>query len=663
MAIPFKRDALEVNAPFTVTRRDPVNEQREQHGSYFSRAKPLSVRERHKLTARLGLLEKQLREVKYDEARAELDELIEGYKSGAEDVRLTTTGEQLARNVVAARGKRMQEYVRRLRPLVLERDDLLDQLDKDDLAMADLNEDRDRQEVLRQNVITYGEIIIETWTGLGFFQDKGSKKKVRKVEFERVHANPSFIEYKIKITSSGIFGRRRRLPPGVRLHDQLLDESTMRDLTLACGRLVTALPTKNNGAWLRVSLTDAGDDLPEYIHLEEVMSYFPDDEKHLIPIPLGVTPGRNIDFLYMANQAHLLVAGGTGGAKSNYLNLILMALMMKYSPLEVQFMLIDLKAGGVEFQPYREAAHLLTDVVTEAESIPREFARLENLMKERGAKFNEAGVRNIIEYNQKVPEAERMSHVFVIFDEFASIKVPRKKKLAEAIHAETLQLLAKGRYAGVHVVLCTQYPNVDVISSIGKANLATRICGPFPQKSLSLAVFDSGIAAELPSQPGRMAALVDGTIFPVQTPHVPTEWSRETLRGLLAATRRKPGQNVEVLPRLTAQQAEQAAAMVGADAPQLPPQVSDFERLGRIAVEQLGGALTARRIFDVVKPELTLARVQEIVLALQTGGRVELDGRVYVVEQRSGKGGRGFILVPEDMKVKPPPSIAMDLSP
>ena len=112
----------------------------------------------------------------------------------------------------------------------------------------------------------------------------------------------------------------------------------MQELTAACERQCTAIVTTNNGSWLRVSLTQGLDDLPQYIALEKVLGYFPENDRLMMPVPLGVTEGNYVEYLRfgLPDQAHLLIAGTTGGSKSNFLNNILCATLRKYSPSEAQ---------------------------------------------------------------------------------------------------------------------------------------------------------------------------------------------------------------------------------------------------------------------------------------------------------------------------------------
>ena len=332
----------------------------------------------------------------------------------------------------------------------------------------------------------------------------------------------------------------------------------------------------------------------------------------------------------------------------------------------------DLKEGGVEFQPYAGVPHLLCPPIVNVDDIPAVFARLELLMKERGAVFNQMGVRDIVEYNSQVEAAKRFSHVFVLFDEYASIMHPRKRKLGHIIQGLTNQLLQKGRAFGMHVVICTQYPNVDVVASIGKANIMTRVCGYFPLKTYSLAVFDSGIAAELPRVPGRMAALFGGKLITVQSPHVSTEYVKETVRLVSGAAEQTApvfGTVVSeevplvsgLLPELSEQQAADAAMLVRADQPVVLA-LEDQLRMAQVALEQLDGVLTARRVWERLKDQYSLAQVQEVLAALLTDGRIEVNGVMYVVVRQPRGGKAGYMLVPEQGHELELPIEAIDLS-
>ena len=171
---------------------------------------------------------------------------------------------------------------------------------------------------------------------------------------------------------------------------------------------------------------------------------------------------------------HLLVAGATGSGKSVCINSIICTILMRARPDEVQMLLIDPKK--VEFTPYHEVPHLLAPVITDGEEANRALKVIVQMMDERYELFAKAGVRNIASYNANVeahPQEhhQKLASIVVIIDELADLMLVAAKEVESSIQRIT-QL---ARAAGIHLIVATQRPSVDVITGVIKANIPSRI--------------------------------------------------------------------------------------------------------------------------------------------------------------------------------------------
>ncbi|MDF9841924.1 MULTISPECIES: FtsK/SpoIIIE domain-containing protein [unclassified Paenibacillus] len=170
----------------------------------------------------------------------------------------------------------------------------------------------------------------------------------------------------------------------------------------------------------------------------------------------------------LAKLPHLLVAGATGSGKSVFINGLLTSLASTRSPQQVQFLLIDPKM--VEFTMYTGLPHLISPPVTDPKRAALTLKKLVVEMEKRYQRFAEAGVRNLLQYNRNHPQ-DQMPYIVTVIDEYADLMV-----IARADVEETVQRLTQmGRAAGLHLILGTQRPSVDVVTGVIKSNLPSRV--------------------------------------------------------------------------------------------------------------------------------------------------------------------------------------------
>jgi S-DNA-T family DNA segregation ATPase FtsK/SpoIIIE len=192
-----------------------------------------------------------------------------------------------------------------------------------------------------------------------------------------------------------------------------------------------------------------------------------------IPVVLGKDIAGEVQFIDLTATPHLLIAGATGSGKSVCVNSIILSILYRRSPEEVKLLLIDPKI--VELKLYNDIPHLLTPVITEPK---RAFQALQYCiceMERRYSMLDKIGVRDIKSYNRRVREKnlaqEKLPYIVVIVDEFADLMATTGKELESTL----ARLAAMSRAVGIHLVLATQRPSIDVITGLIKANIPSRI--------------------------------------------------------------------------------------------------------------------------------------------------------------------------------------------
>ena len=302
------------------------------------------------------------------------------------------------------------------------------------------------------------------------------------------------------------------LAPGVKAaRISNLSRDLARSLSTAAVRVVEVIPGKPY----------VGLELPnkkrQTVYLREVLdnAKFRDNSS-----PLTVVLGKDIAgepvVADLAKMPHLLVAGTTGSGKSVGVNAMILSMLYKAQPEDVRFIMIDPKM--LELSVYEGIPHLLTEVVTDMKDAANALRWSVNEMERRYKLMSALGVRNLAGYNEKIAEAARMgrpipdpywkpgdsmdvqhpvleklSYIVVLVDEFAGLMMTVGKKVEELI----ARLAQKARAAGIHLVLATQRPSVDVITGLIKANIPTRIAFTVSSKIDSRTILDQGGAESL----------------------------------------------------------------------------------------------------------------------------------------------------------------------
>ncbi len=218
--------------------------------------------------------------------------------------------------------------------------------------------------------------------------------------------------------------------------------------------------------------------------------------KSKLTVALGKDITGNIITTDISKMPHGLIAGATGSGKSVCTNSIIISLLYKNSPDELKLLLIDPKT--VEFEPYNGIPHLMVPVVTDPRKAAGALGWAVGEMEKRYKMLSDRKVRNIEEYNSFVetlddPEIQKMPYIVIMIDEFADLMQTASKEVEDSI----ARIAAKARAAGIHLLLATQRPSVDVITGVIKANIPTRIALTTSSQIDSRTIIDSAGAEKL----------------------------------------------------------------------------------------------------------------------------------------------------------------------
>lgn len=250
-----------------------------------------------------------------------------------------------------------------------------------------------------------------------------------------------------------------------------------------------------------------------YVYLREVIES-PEFEKHqsLLALALGKTVAGEPLIADLTNMPHLLIAGTTGSGKTVCINSLLTSLLYRATPDEVKFILIDPKM--VELAHFNGLPHLIVPVVTDANQAVASLEWAVAEMESRYQLLAKAGVRNILSYNEKKKEPQLPKHlpyIVIIIDELADLMLTASKEIESAI-ARLAQL---SRAIGIHMILATQRPSVDVITGVIKANFPSRISFKVASKVDSRTVLDINGADKLLGK-GDMLFIPPGSSKPIR---------------------------------------------------------------------------------------------------------------------------------------------------
>ena len=323
------------------------------------------------------------------------------------------------------------------------------------------------KKIVRENI----KILEETFASFGI-----------KVTVERAEIGPSVTKYEVK-PAVGV--RVNRIS---NLADDLALALAAKDV-----RIEAPIPGKS-----LVGIEVPNSEITT-VSFRELWEQSQTKAENLLEIPLGKAVNGTARAFDLSKMPHLLVAGSTGSGKSVAVNGIIASILMKARPDQVKFMMVDPKM--VELSVYNDIPHLLIPVVTNPRKASKALQKVVDEMENRYELFAKVGVRNIAGFNAKVEEFNAQSEykqiplplIVVIVDELADLMMVASKEVEDAI----IRLGQKARAAGIHMILATQRPSVDVISGLIKANVPSRVAFAVSSGTDSRTILDENGAEKL----------------------------------------------------------------------------------------------------------------------------------------------------------------------
>lgn len=303
-----------------------------------------------------------------------------------------------------------------------------------------------------------------------------------KVTVERAEIGPSVTKYEVK-PAVGV--RVNRIS---NLSDDLALALAAKDVRIEApipGKSLIGIEVPNSGI--------------ATVSFRELWEQSQTKAENFLEIPLGKAVNGTARAFDLSKMPHLLVAGSTGSGKSVAVNGIIASILMKARPDQVKFMMVDPKM--VELSVYNDIPHLLIPVVTNPRKASKALQKVVDEMENRYELFAKVGVRNIAGFNAKVEEFNSQSEykqiplpfIVVIVDELADLMMVASKEVEDAI----IRLGQKARAAGIHMILATQRPSVDVISGLIKANVPSRVAFAVSSGTDSRTILDENGAEKL----------------------------------------------------------------------------------------------------------------------------------------------------------------------
>ncbi|MEI6734576.1 MAG: DNA translocase FtsK 4TM domain-containing protein [Comamonadaceae bacterium] len=336
------------------------------------------------------------------------------------------------------------------------------------------------------------------------------------------------VEVRVVLAQPGPVITRYEIEPAVGVKGSQivgLAKDLARSLSLVSIRVVETIPGKNHMA---LELPNAK---RQSIKLSEILgSQIYNEAKSMLTVGLGKDIVGNPIVADLAKMPHVLVAGTTGSGKSVGINAMILSLLYKAEASDVRFLMIDPKMLEMSF--YEGIPHLLAPVVTDMKQAAYGLSWCVAEMERRYKLLSKLGVRNLAGYNAKIDEAKahgefiynpfsltpdspeplgRLPHIVVVIDELADLMMVVGKKIEELI----ARLAQKARAAGIHLILATQRPSVDVITGLIKANIPTRIAFQVSSKIDSRTILDQ-MGAEALLGMGDMLYMPSGTGMPIR---------------------------------------------------------------------------------------------------------------------------------------------------
>lgn len=480
-------------------------------------------------------------------------------------------------------------------------------------------------------------------------RDKQGREITRIPIIDHIFLKPDKVYFRIRTTHQSLIDRltgmwHSAIPYGVDVKALVSDE-TVDNLTAACGRVVSVERSpRSKNIFYVISRLDAADGIPKLVRLAQVEDHYPVEKHALTPWAAGMGEDRKIVHLDFEVYPNILIGGAAGGGKSNMINALLCQLITMNSPEELRLYLIDNK-GGVELSHFDDIPHLLDKPVIQVEGVLPALRVLRQIIEQRYVLFREHKAKKLVDYNRRVKTP--VPRVIVVIDELASLL--GLGELTTQIHGDLRVISSMGRAAGVHLVVSTQHPSVDVLPGWIKTNLSLRIASRMPNHTASQIIVDSITAAHLPEVAGRMVFRRGGFEMTLQTPHA----DDTAIAKAVAFARQYPAPAWQL-------NGEHGTPEIAPPAP-----VFGFEEYIRASIG-LNGSLSARKLYDSGAKEFigqnAINRLgEQVIERLLKQQRIEVDGLCYEIEKLNR--GYKLRLLPEFLPAPEPAPTSEESNP
>jgi hypothetical protein len=314
-------------------------------------------------------------------------------------------------------------------------------------------------------------------------------------------------------------------PRGVGVQ-QLADPLTLENLSITIGRRIEARYTPDKGFVFVVWRNEGARGIPRHVKYDDCVALRPASADNL-SFPLGMGEGKKIIWRSMGDMQSLLVAGTTGGGKSNFLHNIISTLISQNSPRQLRLMLIDFKR--VEFIKYRDVPHLVKfhekkdgarierkGLISDVEFVVPAMNYLRAEMERRTLLLEAENVQKLSEYNFRKQAHNRLSYIYLVVDELAELMLA-PQKIAKEAKELLINIASKGRALGIGAIICTQYPKSEVLDMRIKAVLPAVVAFQMPNMNASIAVLANRAAFDI-GEKGRLIFQFGRDQFEVQAP-------------------------------------------------------------------------------------------------------------------------------------------------
>lgn len=585
----------------------------------------LSKKELRRLRRRYARLHRILNRAQYNDLVTRRDDIWEqyvmvraAYERKASD-KLKTRGRELA-----AAGREINAKLAAVAAEAAEFADVAGRLTAHERVLQIEREDRQNRDAFHKEAEVWEEQIRAVFRQsprLHYVYRTDRSEQIRIPQIQRIIIKPDKMYFQIRTTHQSVVDRwvgawRSALPYGVDVKALTCDE-TVDNLSAAVGRIVRIERSKRSqNLFYVIHRLDSADGIPNLVRYEQVVDHYPRERHEKTPWAAGVGEDRKTIFIDFEEYPHVLIAGTNGGGKSNLINQALSTIISMNSPDEVRVVLVDNK-GGVELSHFNKIPHLLLPVVKSTEDVLPALKQVRAIMKARFAAFLDIGARSLPSFNARAKT--KLPRIILVVDEMATILgIPE----TDQIHNELRVLSSQARAVGIHLIISTQHPSVDVLPGWVKTNMNLRVAAKMPHHTASQIIVDSVTAAILPDIPGRLVFRRGGYEQILQTPLIEDD-------GIARAVR---------IAREYPPAAWQLDAAADGDSLQIEvdaTQVFGPDEFVKIALEHCHGRLSAARVHEHVSREIiTLYALRkmakELIADIQRDGyRYELDGAEY----------------------------------